>query len=209
MELGKAVAVNSGIPIKPFEELLRRQESLEIWAKEVVNQHHHATNLPALLNIWATIEALVEDTATLIIFHEISARNSLIQAGVKEASVQPSTEDDARKIYERSLQKLKGPSLAKGFISILQCIGVPLQLNSETIDSLQELNYIRNCSLHREGIIELRVKREAPTLNIPLGEKICIDSAKFLKYYDACSDFVQSLIPAMGQTHYQNWSPAS
>lgn len=209
LELGRAVAIRSGLPLPPFDELLKRQSSLEIWANEVIQHHHHATNLPALLNIWATIEAVVEDTATLILFHEESARAFLIQVGVKEASMPTLSEDDARKIYEKSLQKFKGSGLVKGFISVLQKIGVPFELNIETIDSLQELNYIRNCTLHRGGIVELRVQREAPTLTIPVGTKVCIDDSQFLKYYDACSNFVQSLIPALAQTNYQNWSPAS
>ena len=209
LQVAKLIAVTSKVDAEPFNQLLKRQESLEIWANEVLSQHHHATNLPALLNIWAAIEALVEDTSTLILQYEESAVEALSSAGIKTGKTHPRTEDEARALYEKSLLFFKKDGLVNGFISLLHCIGLHLGIGKDVIDSLRELNYIRNCTLHRNGVVEFRVRKEAPTLVNPIGTPIVIDSMLFLKYYDACSEFAKAIIPAIGNSQYMKSSLAS
>ena len=178
-------------------ELIRRQKSLEVWAKEVHDNSNHDINLPALINIWITLEALCEDLCVAIISHDASALKNLKQINAKIDEGMKITDESAREAYEQSLSKVKKHGLVHGFLTVFSALGFSPVLSATCVDRLNELNYLRNCSLHRAGIVEPRKDKEAPSFPLAVGEKIVVTDQLFTRLYDSASEFLQSLIPSL------------
>jgi hypothetical protein len=178
-------------------ELIRRQKSLEVWAKEVQNNSNHDINLPALINVWVTVEALCEDLCVAIISNDASALINLKQINTKIDEGMSITDESARSVYEQSLLKIKKHGLVHGYLTIFTALGFSPTLSDACVDRLNELNYLRNCSLHRAGIVEPRKDKEAPSFPVAVGERILVTDELFTRLYDSVSEFLQALIPSL------------
>lgn len=180
-----------------ISELIRRQRSLEIWAREVQDNSNHDINLPALINIWVTIEALCENLCVVILFTDASALGCLKRINQKIDETMTVTEESAREAYKLSLAKVKGGGLIHGFLTVFAAIGFTPELSTSCISGLNELNYLRNCTLHRAGIVEPRKEKEAPSFPFCIGDQIVVSDQLFTRLYDPATEFLQSLIPSL------------
>jgi hypothetical protein len=57
-----------------------------------------------------------------------------------------------------------------------------------------ELNYVRNCVLHRGGVVDARVVAEAPNSGLAVGDVIRIVQEDYLRYFRAVGSFAQELL---------------
>ena len=180
-----------------ISELIRRQKSLEIWANELQDNSNHDINLPALINIWVTLEALCENLCAAVLLIDASALRGLKQINPKIDEKMDVTEESSREIYKLSLARVKGSGLVQGFLIVFTALGFTPQLSNSCISGLTELNYLRNCSLHRAGIVEPRKVKEAPSFPFSIGEQIVVSDQLFARLYNPVAEFLQSLIPSL------------
>ena len=85
---------------------------------------------------------------------------------------------------------------------MMDILRVSFTLSSEVTSSLAELNYVRNCLLHRAGITDERASVEAPGLSLRLGAPIKIPSARYLHYFDSVGKFAQALLAGVLSSSY-------
>ena len=147
--------------------------------------NNHEINLPGIINIWVTLEATIEDVCVSLILEGPAALDRLRKVNKKVSDTPVTSEESARKVYERSLQQLKKQGLVGALLDLLTQLGLRISIADETKDHLNELNYVRNCALHRNGVVEQRKNIEAPTLPVSIGSRLNISDELFLRYYDA------------------------
>jgi|GEM_PF-1703974 len=184
-------------PLEGIDQLIAHQKTLGPWAKALLAAELHPINSHALIGLWTAVEVAVEDTACLILVKEPAALRDVAVAGVRHKALILNVVDDetARSIvgvYERHLRKTLSVSGAN--CKMLSTLGVDVTLSDHTAIVLDEINYARNCLLHRGGVVDERSIVEAPTLDVDVGSEIVVTSARYLKYYDAVSEFSNALL---------------
>jgi len=206
LEITRQRMIAEGADISGIDQLLALQYGgLEQSAKDLIAADFEPINRHGLVGLWVAVEVTVEDTAVLILLKEPTTHSRLISAGVKlpNGLSNPLTESDARRIYRRlDTFSRKGVSVAEGYIRLLSILQISLVLPADVVAVLSELNYVRNCLLHRVGIVDERAATEAPGLSLPLGASIKVPNARYLQYFDAATAFSLALLDAVIKSPY-------
>ena len=193
------ITKSAGRDNEAIQRLLAEQPTLEAWAKELLDGDLHQFHTSGIVFLWASLEVAVEDTAVLILLRDPSTIRTLAELGLKLPAKlsTPLTEVDARRIFSR-FERL-GPgsrTVSEAYCQMLETLGLSLAVDQEVHDKLTELNYVRNCILHRGGVVDDRVTREAPKLGVAPGDALHIGQSSYLDYYDAVGKFAVALINA-------------
>lgn len=194
-------------PTTAIDNLIAEQRGLERWAGELVASDYDPINRHGIIGLWVSVEVAVEDTATLILIKEPSTIQNMKSIGVKlpESLSCPLTEVEARRLYgrlERFVRDKKQLGVAEGYVHLLSTLEVSFDIPRDVALTLSELNYMRNCLLHRGGTVDDRVLAEAPSLGLSAGDKIRIPSARYLHYFDAVACFAKSLLAGALKSRY-------
>lgn len=166
-------------------------------AAELLENELHEVHVPMIIALWASLEVAVEDTATLILLNDTQALADVVQAGVKVPSKCSLPLDDfnARRVFNRLEQfSRKTRNIAQGYAHALYVLGVPSTIESTVFATLAELNYVRNCILHRGGIVDSRVTLEAPSSGLAVGNEIRVRQEQFSRYYKAVGSFATEIL---------------
>lgn len=177
--------------------LMDASRTLGQWARELVDDDYHALTIHSLIGLWATVEVTVEDTVTFILTSHPERLEDVGKAGVGLPGTlsKPLNETDARRLYRRLESHCREDrNVAAGYCYLLSLLGIHVALTPDTTTTLAELNYVRNCFLHRGGIVDERAAQEAPSLAGLLGTKIRISEGKSKEYLKAVGDFAQALL---------------
>lgn len=198
----KAINGNS----EAIDRLINEQRGgLGEWADDLIAEDFDPINRHGIIGIWVALEVAVEDTAVLILSKDASALQLLADAGVRlpQSLSSPLTEADARRVYKRlESYSRNNRSVADGYAYLLSILRIPFALSSEVINSLAELNYVRNCLLHRAGFADERSSTEAPDLALSLGAPIKVPSARYRHYFDSAAKFAQALLTGVVNSPY-------
>lgn len=190
--------------------ILEQQGGLGQWASELMSEDFEPINKHGVIGMWVALEVAVEDTVVLVLMNDGSARQSLSNAGVKlpQSLSLPLTEADARRVYRRlEAYSRKDRSVASGYSHLLSILGISVTLSPDVISSLAELNYLRNCLLHRAGFADERSTVEAPGLSLDPGTQIKISSERYRHYFDSAGKFAQALLAGVLSSSYVRTKP--
>jgi len=199
LALGFKALKDAGKDTTTIERLLAEQPGLAAWAKELLDADLHALHTSGVIALWASLEVAVEDTAVLILLRDPTAVPLVAGSGVKLPAnlSSPLIEADARRIFVRFDRLASGTRrVSEAYCQILETLGLSLDVDAITHDKLAELNYVRNCILHRGGIVDERVKTEAPGLGLESGAPVHIGQESYLAYFDAARIFAVALLGA-------------
>ena len=167
------------------------------WSKELIAKDLHAIHVPGIIALWASLEVAVEDTATLVLVNDLQSLDDAVLAGFKLPSgfTKPPGESYARRVFARMEQVSRGTrSIAEAYAHILQVLGVSTSVAPEDFETLAELNYVRNCILHRGGVVDRRVTEEAPNSGLAVGDFVHIAEERYLRYYKSVGSFAQQML---------------
>jgi hypothetical protein len=198
-------ALEAGGYTKELALWMREQVSLSEWAIKQMQSDLHELHFTGVISLWTSLEVAVEDTAILILVNDQMILANLQALGLKFSKnlIAISTEADARKVYVQLERQLRGPdSKVAAFCRVLQKLDVDVQLAVDVEEKIRELNFVRNCLLHRGGIVDELVNTEAPALNLSVGESIRVGRAAYLSYYDAVSSFAKALLQAAVESRH-------
>ncbi len=196
---------NNGNDLTEINYLINEQQWLGAAAKEMISEDFDPINRHGIVGMWVAIEVAIEDTVTLILKKDKFALSLLSKAGVKlpKSISDPLSENDAHNIYRRLEQfSRKNRSVAEAYIHSMSVLNIFFTLPTEIIETLSELNYVRNCILHRGGVLDERAHIEAPNLSSHIGKHLKISKEKYLHYYDAVAEFSIELLGGVGESSY-------
>jgi hypothetical protein len=203
LELARRELANAKKPENAIVALITEQQPLANAAQDLINVDFHPINVHGIIGLWVAVEVAVEDTAVLILLNDPTALALVAAAGVKTSTNSDSPTDAARRIFHRlERHSRRDRRVAEAYCHLLSILGISVAITPEIADVLSELNYVRNCLLHRAGIADEKVKTEAPHLDIAPGAPIRIPSARYLHYFDGVSKFAGALLTATVQSPY-------
>lgn len=177
--------------------LLVQQRDLGQWANDIIADDYDMINRHGVIGMWVAVEVAVEDTALLVLTKDSNALNRIATAGVKLPSglTSPLSDYDAARIYKRLERHAReNRSVADGYCYLLSLLDVQVTLPADCSLILEELNFVRNCLLHRSGVADDRVTAEAPALSLKSGEQIHIGRKRYLRYFDAVAEFARAML---------------
>ncbi len=188
-----------------MKTLIKELYLLEKDARKLIDSDFHLINSHVLIGLWCAVETAVEDTITFIFMKDIKAIDTVKDAGYKTKNYieLPLTEIEARKLYS-SLEKQvrKNYRVGESYCHLLGVLGLDVKLDQHILDDLSEINGIRNCILHRRGIIDERSANESPKLHQYINKQITISNEIYLNYYNAVGKFAMALFDAAAKSRY-------
>lgn len=195
----------TGASEEAIVRLIAEQAPLGKSAKDLMEVDFHPINAHGIIGLWVAVEVAVEDTAVLILMREPTASALVQAAGMRLPNPTGSMNalDVARRIYRRLEQYSRdGRRVAEAYCFLLSILRVPVSIDTDAANVLSELNYVRNCLLHRNGIADDRATTEAPTLGLSPGAQIKIPSSRYLRYFDAARQFAHALLQGTVSSPY-------
>jgi len=190
--------------VAAIELLLQQAPYHEEWARQLRESEYAPINAHAVTAIWGALETCIEDTIVAILANDPTAQTTIELIGVKRKSDQLSGADDQqrRNLYNTLENKLRVVGdVVKTYENVLGVFGLSAATtNGHT--TLLELNAVRNCIVHRGGIVDAKAVREAPCLSAYFGTEIKISRADFERYHQAVSDWVVALSASISASRF-------
>lgn len=180
------------------------------WAKELIDSGLHEVHAPGVIALWASLEVTVEDTVTLILVNDAQALADVVAAGVRPSQSwpRPLDESNARRVFARFEQVSRGTrSIAQAYAHMLQVLGVHASVPPHVLETVAELNYVRNCILHRGGIVDSRASQEAPKIGLSVGDTVRVERDDYLRYFGAVGAFAQQVLEGAIASRHARWKP--
>src|SRR5436305_1446042 len=179
------------------DQLLASAPILSQWATELQQDDFSTINKHSLISIWGAVEVSVEDTVMLVLSKEPTALARVSSAGIDISKFAPGpvSEDEARRLFTRLERKLReNLKVGDAYIKLLGLLDVSFTCSGHTLSKLEEINSVRNCLLHRGGIIDGRAAQSVGALRPFLGQQIPITQARYLEYYEAVNTFLSAMM---------------
>ncbi len=188
------------------DQLLAEAPLLSQWAAELRKEDYSTVNSHSLISIWSAVEVAVEDTVVLILSKDPSAVDVVSAAGVKTAGFGegPLTEEEARRLFTNRIQRKIGENLRVGefYTRVLGLFGLTISLSNHALSKLEEANWVRNCLMHRGGIIDAKAAQSVATLRPFLGRKLPLTKQRYLEYHDAIGKLLGAIMEAAIASKY-------
>ncbi len=193
-----------GKPLRALNQPIAAQPTLSQWAKQVIDSDFHQVNSHGLIGIWCAVEVAVEDTVVLILTHDSKAFGAVTKAGIRTSGVAgPVDEEEARRLYRRLERIVRANHpVGEAYGALLSIFGLDVRCPARELAILAEINSVRNCLLHRAGVIDGPAAAQAPALKPFVGKTLPITSARYQKYFSAIGEFAQALMRATLKSKY-------
>lgn len=95
-----------------------------------------------------------------------------------------------------------GTTVVEGYVKLLRHLGIQVAISRNEATILSEMNYVRNCFMHRSGIVDERASTEAPGLGLNIGEQIVVSRKRYMDYLQAVSVFASALMGGVVSSVY-------
>lgn len=174
-------------------------------AREHVATDFATINAHGLVAIWAALESCVEETAVLILMNDSAARTRMFNDAGTPKHIDPNDDDEenCRLLIRRWEQaQPRSASIGHRFERLLTFFDLGATLDDAVAIPLAEINAIRNCLMHRRGVIDERAVQEAPSLTSRLHQPIVIKRVEFLRYHQVVGDYAVSLMGRITKSKY-------
>ena len=193
------------ISVKDIDHLIALAPEHAEWASKQKNIDFSDINRHSLISVWGALETCLEETIVLILQNDQKARQSVKRLGIKikKGTENRLSEYEARRIYSGLIRKFrKNFSVADAYIEILKLFEVDINCPQHILEKLAEIKAVRNCLVHNADKINKRAVREASTLKKLLGKEIRISRNLYSEYFEAISNFTQSMLKGIVKCKY-------
>lgn len=178
---------------------LQIQESgwLEKEGKELYEDNCSVVHLHSIVSMWVSVEVGVEDTVALALLNERDSFSKIRSGGlnIHKRYSWPLGEEACQRLSSSLLtQSRAGRSVGESYVFLLSLLDIPVELTFEDISMLAQLNAVRNCILHRQGIIDLQATTDCEGLRGLEGTKIRVSAEMYHSYFEVCFRFATGLL---------------
>jgi hypothetical protein len=205
LELARAHAqLPPGVDRADFDSKLKTliAETPTIFAAEIEQSDYAVLHAHSLVGMWSAVEVCMEDTLTNAMLHDAGARAAVATAHSKVVLGAVASTSDVKRAVRKWERLEPTKSIAGRWISMLGVLGVILQRDPVMEADVDEANAVRNCLLHRHGIVDTQAIDAAPSLAPLLNKKLAISKIDYLRYYDALGKFITRLIDGITKSRY-------
>lgn len=207
-DLAQKQLAKVGVDTKALNAMAQEYQQWELTASEHVSDGFSTVHRHSLVGLWCVVETAIEDSVLLILEKSPVAEDLLVKAGyrIKPSPVSLLKPYQLRRLYSAlEHQAREGRSVAEAWVHLLSALDVVINLDPASIEALAEANELRNCILHRGGVLDDRAAENAPKLKPLVGQKIEIDEQQYVSYYDALGAFSTAMLGAVVASSYMEW----
>lgn len=160
----------------------------------------------ALVALWSWLENLVKGLLVLWLTHrKDSYEASLVQKLKIRLGdfLQLSKSDQAYHIVEL-LEQDTSSSLKKGvnrFESLLATFGLSGDVPEICSRNLFELQQLRNAIVHRNGVVDRKLKTACPWLKLKLGQRVLVDSTTLQRHSESTFKYLLIILYRVGDLY--------
>ncbi|HCE67855.1 MAG TPA: hypothetical protein DER40_10145 [Geobacter sp.] len=191
--------------VQVMDRLLAEAPRLSQSAAELLKNDYAVINTHSLISMWSAVEVAIEDTVVLVLTKDATALKILADAGVKLNSFGhgPLVYEEARRVFPRVERQLREKlCIGEFYVKLLELLGINIKCDSQAICKLEEINNVRNCLMHRGGIIDARAAQSVSALQPFVGKQILITQARYHEYFDAVSSFLIAMLNGAAASKY-------
>lgn len=192
--------------IAAFDRLIQEQGLIEEKARDLISTDFHALNVQGMLSLWVAIEVAVEDAVLAVLMNDEPSARKIIASftkGKPDILAGPLSEESANLVFKRMERAAREQlTVMDAYCWLLQTVHVQMQLLDEESKVLNELYCVRNCVMHRGGIVDGEVLQKAPKLGVALGAQVHINKDSYHRYIDAGNGFATKLLGAVLASPY-------
>lgn len=198
----------NGSDIQQLRAMAKDYQQWEATASKHVADGFSTVHSHSLVGLWCVVETTIEDSVLLILNKSRCAEALLVNAGYRImkspiSSLQPY---QVRRIYSAlEYQSRDNRRVGEAWVHLMSALGVTIHIDPDSLEAIGEANELRNCILHRGGVIDDRSAQKAPQLKPYLGQKIEISEQMYFKYYRALSAFSTAMLTAVLASAYMKW----
>lgn len=206
----KLILANHTKAIQSIDRLIKEAPFLSKAAGELKQNDYHVINSHSLIGMWSAVEVAVEDTIVLILSKESSALKLLTNCGIKITKFGPGPViyEDARKLFKRIERKFREKlKVGESYIKLFDLFGINVSCNRNVLAKMDEINSVRNCLMHRGGVIDDRAAKGVAALQPFIGKQMPITQARYHEYFDAISAFLVALCGGVTASSYIKTAP--
>ena len=207
-KIAKNKLINNNKSILEIDRLIEEQKFLEKNSKRLISSSYNSINSHALVSLWSAIEVAIEDTIILIFRYGENSLYDLKKSGYSIKNFDPEkllSEFDARKFY-RSFEGQVGKSVNGGvgsvYVHMFEVFNMNISLNTADKLMLSEINAIRNCIMHRGGVLDEKAQSQIISKRHQLNKIIVINNKLYSEYTKVINDFSVSLLDAVVKSKY-------
>ncbi len=164
-ELGQ-ISVNQASDA--LNDLKQQARAMATEASALVGNRQNSMVYPALVGTWAIVESALDGIIKTILVTDPESCKRLETYGVKLSSEHPAgTAPWAEQMYGRveklAKQRAKG-SIVEIHRSIFSAVGLQFDYPADRSRVIEELNEVRNCILHSQGVLDQKAAERSPRL---------------------------------------------
>jgi len=152
-------------------------------------------NRHQFISTWGAFLTAIEDLcAVMFVNRSELAKSSLDEHGIVLGSLESLSEDEARRKF-RKLAGKRGEkaSAFRRHLFCLESLNLNLYLPPDNIEKLSQFGVMRNCLVHRGGVIDKKAIEEASELTKYADDRIYIDANILSDQTKAITDFLLEL----------------
>ena len=201
----------NGRDIQPLRAMAKDYQQWETTASKHVSDGFSTVHCHSLVGLWCVVETAIEDSVLLILEKSPSAEALLVNAGyrIKQSPIPSLQPYQVRRIYSTlENQSRENRGVGEAWVHLMSALGIDIAIDQPSLDAIGEANELRNCILHRGGVIDDRPAQKAPQLKIYLGQKIKISEQMYSNYYQALGAFSTAMLTAVLASAYMRWKKA-
>jgi hypothetical protein len=186
---------------KKFEIATREAEL----AKKEVDNNFPLLHAQALVTIWTLLEASVMEFLEAWIKNQPGAIqiDQIQDLRIRLGEYERQTGDGRFAfIIEQLEQKYARENVRYGYERFEKLLSlfdlssdIPPKLHKELVECVQ----VRNCIVHKAGIVDAQLLRTCPWLPYKIGNQIIVDGKKLERYYNATTSYITIMICRVGQ----------
>lgn len=192
--------------LKPLERLLKTSQGDATFAKQEVESDFSRLHIHSLISIWSFIEACLEDSSVALI--RKCDKTALDPQSILASQVERlplGDEQSARKLQKKLFNTIK-KQYESNYISTNEIyfkeFGINLENDSKLLTTMQEINSLRNCLLHRSMIIDEYALSISPELPFKPGDPIKITTDQFKVYISAAGEYTRNFLSTILKSKY-------
>lgn len=184
---------------KPEERMLAATEKLAKMAEDEINKGFPRLYAHAVVDLWSTLEILVNDLLILWLINEPSALKikAVSKIRISLADYALLEKDEQMLLILNELQRNIKSSLKQGadrFESLLEIFGLSGAINRKVKKDLFELSNIRNVIIHNGAIVDGRLLKACPWIKLKVEDKLNLNYKDYKKYSNAVLKYVTCLL---------------
>ena len=176
-----------------LDDLKQRARTMASEAMGLLSNHQNSIVYPALVGTWAIVEAALDEIIKTILVTDPKSSKRLGEYGIKISYEHPiGTRPWAEQMYKKLESRAK--DVAKGSIvgihrSIFSAVGLQFEYPADRSRVIEELNEVRNCILHNQGVVDQKAAGRSPRLAqykdtpIPANDPVFVVAPRMIQDY--------------------------